>query len=94
MSLITRKGAAWGTRRSRNHSLEPETDPIPLPPHNYCRSGFISGRHQPWDIRENEQRNVQGKREEGGESTLKKRRLLLNEGLSGVRQISRFKQSG
>lgn len=31
MSLITRKGAAWGTRQSRNHSLEPETDPIPLP---------------------------------------------------------------
>ena len=32
MSLITRNGAAWGTRRSRNLSLEPETDPIPLPP--------------------------------------------------------------
>lgn len=31
MSLITRKGAACGTRRSRNHSLEPETDPIPSP---------------------------------------------------------------
>ena len=31
MSLITRKGAAWGTWPSRNHSLEPETDPIPLP---------------------------------------------------------------
>lgn len=31
MSLITRKGAAWGTRQSRNHSLEPGTDPIPLP---------------------------------------------------------------
>lgn len=31
MSLITRKGAAWGTMHSRNHSLEPKTDSIPLP---------------------------------------------------------------
>ena len=29
MSLITRRRAAWGTWQSRNHSLEPETDPIP-----------------------------------------------------------------
>lgn len=31
MRLIARRGTAWGTWPSRNHSLEPDTDPIPLP---------------------------------------------------------------
>lgn len=73
MSLITRKGAAWGT--SRNHSLEPETDPIPLPCVITADQALSVADISPGISAKNEQRNVQGKREEGGESTLKKHGL-------------------
>lgn len=62
---------------------------------NYCGSGFISGRHQPWDLSENEQRNVQsiGWRRRARELLKTTQWLMLNGGLSGVPSISCFKES-
>lgn len=94
MSLITRKGTAWGTRRSRNHSLEPETDPIPLPPVITEDQALSVADISPGISAKMSKEMFKGSNRKAERALLKKRRLMLNEGLSGVRQISRFKKRG
>lgn len=81
MNLITRKRHSVGDKARQKSQLKARDRSNSLTQCNYSGSAFISDRHQPRDLKKNEQRNVQGKGEEGEERPLEKHQLMLRERL-------------